>query len=483
MLVPAQRSRTAQLALTSQPAGARVRFDGREAGTTPLTIDDIAPGRHRLSLDLPGYESHEEWILFSAGDRLSRHVDLSVVTGTLEIAVPDDIDSAEILVSVGSIEYAGPTLDLPVGTYAVVVRAFGYSPYRRNVTIAAQSSTTLYVPLEPTHLEIYESGLRSSAISPRNPPPFDRMQLRFRVNTPSRYRVSVVDAAGTEIYREDGSITSPDPLEIIWLPPSVAAESSYRVLLTVRDDRSSVSDVYSLRVSPFSLIGPRLLSIYGRGTSLVRIPSRGFGVPAISFGSGYGVDERNDRSQLPVTGAISFFPFSRWETTVSSRAFADTSGSDWSGLAALTVSTPPLVNTTGPSVRITTTIDLNGVVGTRDTSPWRRNSFLLSAPTAINSRMGGVGIAIQPGVSIDLDVPDQPEAGIVAGGTIYVQNSRLFAGASGRFAYDYAGDTLFIYGIDTATRISRLPAFLTVGALFFYEERRVATQASIVIFR
>jgi len=45
------------LVVESDPPGARVRLDGQEVGTTPLTVlDQRLDERHRIDLVLPGHE-------------------------------------------------------------------------------------------------------------------------------------------------------------------------------------------------------------------------------------------------------------------------------------------------------------------------------------------------------------------------------------------------------------------------------------------
>jgi len=39
-----------RLILTTQPSGAKVQIDGKDAGETPLTIDSVRPGRHTLTI-------------------------------------------------------------------------------------------------------------------------------------------------------------------------------------------------------------------------------------------------------------------------------------------------------------------------------------------------------------------------------------------------------------------------------------------------
>jgi hypothetical protein len=46
---------TSGLSVSSLPAGARVTVDGRFVGITPLSLPDLTPGGHRVTVELEGY--------------------------------------------------------------------------------------------------------------------------------------------------------------------------------------------------------------------------------------------------------------------------------------------------------------------------------------------------------------------------------------------------------------------------------------------
>ena len=57
----------ARLAVTSEPAGARVAIDGNAAGVTPLAAIAVAPGEHTVRIDAPGFRPEEERVAVAAG--------------------------------------------------------------------------------------------------------------------------------------------------------------------------------------------------------------------------------------------------------------------------------------------------------------------------------------------------------------------------------------------------------------------------------
>ena len=60
---------TGSLRVESQPTGARVSFDGRAIGDTPLVVTDITPGEHQIGLDLNvrGYKRWSSSVVVAAG--------------------------------------------------------------------------------------------------------------------------------------------------------------------------------------------------------------------------------------------------------------------------------------------------------------------------------------------------------------------------------------------------------------------------------
>ena len=61
---------TGGMIVDSRPGGARVTINGRASGTTPLTIDDLAPGEYRVVMTLPGFRNFATTVRVVAGERV-----------------------------------------------------------------------------------------------------------------------------------------------------------------------------------------------------------------------------------------------------------------------------------------------------------------------------------------------------------------------------------------------------------------------------
>ena len=68
---------TGQLAIQSEPAGAKVIVDGTERGVAPVTITDLAPGEHRVELQSDGATPAKHTVTVQAGGTASLVVPIS----------------------------------------------------------------------------------------------------------------------------------------------------------------------------------------------------------------------------------------------------------------------------------------------------------------------------------------------------------------------------------------------------------------------
>jgi hypothetical protein len=62
-------AKTGTLVVESRPTGARVLLNGRPAGTTPVTIADLAPGSYTVQLQLADFRPISTTVRVVAGER------------------------------------------------------------------------------------------------------------------------------------------------------------------------------------------------------------------------------------------------------------------------------------------------------------------------------------------------------------------------------------------------------------------------------
>jgi serine/threonine protein kinase len=86
--LPAAVPALGELSVNSDPAGATFQVDGRSDGSfvTPLTVSQLAPGRHVVTFSKPGYQSQSLATEVVAGSRSTVMTRLSAQGGTVSIS-------------------------------------------------------------------------------------------------------------------------------------------------------------------------------------------------------------------------------------------------------------------------------------------------------------------------------------------------------------------------------------------------------------
>jgi hypothetical protein len=85
------KAATGQLQVRTEPAGAKVTVDGQPRGTSPLSIDDLTPGTHRVDLENESRSLSEE-VTIEAGTTGSLVVPLAALpsSGWVSLTTPVD---------------------------------------------------------------------------------------------------------------------------------------------------------------------------------------------------------------------------------------------------------------------------------------------------------------------------------------------------------------------------------------------------------
>jgi hypothetical protein len=137
------------IVVRSEPPGARVRVDGKLAGTTPATLE-LAPGKHTLRLGKPGFIAQERKLEMVAGVREEISVRLQVEPDTNAVLLLKSAPTgAEVHVDG---ELAGTTpLEYPVkpGRHKVRVALVGYRGETREVVVVPDEREQVGFNLAP----------------------------------------------------------------------------------------------------------------------------------------------------------------------------------------------------------------------------------------------------------------------------------------------------------------------------------------------
>ncbi len=132
----------AQLSVTSEPSGARIRLGETELGTTPLSDAPAAAGTWSLYAELPLYRSVEKEIEIEGLD-LPQQLHIELDPDFARVSLSTIPSGAEVLVDR---EVRGITpleLDLASGTHTVLLRKSGYAPRSERLEVVANQAQEL----------------------------------------------------------------------------------------------------------------------------------------------------------------------------------------------------------------------------------------------------------------------------------------------------------------------------------------------------
>jgi hypothetical protein len=120
-----------ELEVKSEPSGAKVYMDGKEAGETPVVLSDIKMGRHLIRVAKEGYEAYEVLEQIGAGrKKVIAHLKKTVREG--ELVVLTEPSGAAVYLNgrqVGTSPYDGKGLSS--GKYTVRVTKEGYETWEK----------------------------------------------------------------------------------------------------------------------------------------------------------------------------------------------------------------------------------------------------------------------------------------------------------------------------------------------------------------
>ena len=156
----AQESNATRCEFTSQPDGANVVVDGAVRGVTPVTLYDLAPGRHHVRFELENYEGADEFLSLREGGISQKNAVLEPVKGLLLLtSEPAGCDISFDGLSLGRTPRLVTSLDAK-GTYRLVLQKPGYQP--RSVEVKFSGRT----PLVKHEELIIDSGVIEVASDP-----------------------------------------------------------------------------------------------------------------------------------------------------------------------------------------------------------------------------------------------------------------------------------------------------------------------------
>ncbi len=217
------------LQVVTDPDRVEVYLNGTFVGTTPLSVTDLAPGPYQVRLSRPGFYDLVAWIDYRGGS-MRYQVELTPITGFVLVQVtPSTAD-----ISLGSQHVGQGMIELPEGSYTVMVRAFGYQDYRGTLYITGPAVVPLQVSLQPAPFEVQGLAIGRSAINPGDPGVLGDLEAFFSVTAPGTATAMVLDSTGAEVRSETLPTFTTWNQRWRWHPPGSLADGDYRLRLSAQ---------------------------------------------------------------------------------------------------------------------------------------------------------------------------------------------------------------------------------------------------------
>lgn len=135
-----------QVRVTSQPEGAIVELDGIQHDITPVTIENVGPGDHLVTLRKEGYRDTRQTLSLLPGQRVA--VDMKMEEETGLVLVHSNPSGADISIDEA---YRGKTplliTDFPLGTHRITAQQDGFQEREVELTMEDRSPKKIDVEL------------------------------------------------------------------------------------------------------------------------------------------------------------------------------------------------------------------------------------------------------------------------------------------------------------------------------------------------
>lgn len=162
-----------QVIIRSEPSGGDLYIDGKDYGATPVTADNLLPGRHEVLIQKTGYEDYRDVISVSKEMTAEYKEYLIPLPGTGFLSVTSYPEGAAVMID-GKAAGTTPThlQRVTTGIHQVDVSMAGYWNFSRNLSVKGGESLlakadlipvpttcTLYLDSSPSGAGIYLNGM------------------------------------------------------------------------------------------------------------------------------------------------------------------------------------------------------------------------------------------------------------------------------------------------------------------------------------
>lgn len=228
-LAGSQKPQLCEIRVSTTPSQATVFFDGEMQGESPLTIQNVKPGRHILKAQKPGFRTTRQGVSLKPGQKLPIGIHLDQIYGLL--LIKSSPSGADVQID-GAARGKTPLLiiDISRGKHRLIFSSDGYSPKELEVNIVddtpqkiiaflASDSATLTVHSTPAGATVAINGIvRGRAPCTIVKIPTGECKIKLTLNGFEPHIRNIILGAGKEEKITTEMIPIPASLRIVSIP-------------------------------------------------------------------------------------------------------------------------------------------------------------------------------------------------------------------------------------------------------------------------
>jgi len=158
--------------IVTEPLGGNLYVDGKYRGVTPVTVDNMLPGRHEILIRKPGYDDYRDVVSVAIDKNIEYTEYLVPLPDSGFISITSNPDGADVTIDGSSAGKTPTNLQrISAGNHTIELAKAGYWNFTAILPIAGGESTlatadltiiptssTLYFDSSPRGLEIFLNG-------------------------------------------------------------------------------------------------------------------------------------------------------------------------------------------------------------------------------------------------------------------------------------------------------------------------------------
>ena len=230
--------------INTVPTAAKVYINEHYQGTSPLFLP-VGSGSYKISVRYPGYYPLVHWVSYEAGSVLVMDITLEQITGYLDISA----SPTNALLELAGEDITQGVSEVPIGSYTLLARAFGYDDLQVAVNIEENETTVISAVLSRAQMRISGVHLSRSILNPANPGRLGTTDVSFYVTTWGSGEVTVYNDTGRAVWSQPVPAFTTWSQRVTWngndKNRAKLPDGEYNISITARDEEGTTKVVAS----------------------------------------------------------------------------------------------------------------------------------------------------------------------------------------------------------------------------------------------